>query len=88
MIPGDINDVDMSFDQLRHQFWNQISARSITAPLDREVLAVDEAKPPKFIDHRDKKRRIAWTAGYAAKAIGPPRLLRHRSERPCDCRAN
>jgi hypothetical protein len=44
--------------------------------------------PPKFIEHRDKKWRIAWTGGHAAEPIGPPRLLRHGSERPCDTRAH
>jgi hypothetical protein len=41
-IPAGINDVKMSFDQLRRKFRDQISARSVTAPFDREVLAHDE----------------------------------------------
>jgi hypothetical protein len=74
--PGGINDIDVGFDKLRHTFRNQINARSITAPIDSEVLPLNKAKPPKFIEHRHSKRSIAWTAGYGAKAIGPPRLLR------------
>jgi hypothetical protein len=31
-------------------------------------------------------RRIAWTGGHGAEAIGPPRLLRARRERPRDRR--
>ena len=62
--------------KLRHKFRNQINARSITAPIDSEVLPLNKAKPPKFIEHRDSERSIAWTAGYGAKAIGSPRLLR------------
>ncbi len=52
------------------------------------VLALHEAKPRKFIEHRDHIRRIAWTDGYAADAVGPPRLLHHRSERTCNPRAH
>ena len=86
-IPGSIDDVDLSFDKLRRKFWNQINARSIWVPIDGEILALDETKPAKFIKHRDKRRRIAWTSGHAAEAIGPSRLLRLRCQRPRHGRA-
>ena len=53
-ISGCINDIDLGFDQLRHKFRNQINAQCICAPIDCEILALDEAKPPKFIEHRDE----------------------------------
>ena len=87
-ITADINVIDMGFDQACHKFGNQINAPSIVAPFDREVLALDEAKPPKFIERREPIGRIAWTDGHAAEAISPARFLRQRSERPCDTRAN
>ena len=60
----------------------------IYPPIDCEILALNEAQSPKFIEHRDKRWRNAWNGGQAPNAIGPPRLLRHRSERPCDTRAH
>jgi hypothetical protein len=33
-------------------------------------------------------RRIAWTGRNGAEAVGTPRLLRRRSERPCNTRAH
>src|SRR5262245_31944748 len=87
-ISGGINDIDLGFDQLRHKFWNQTSARSISEPFDREVLTHYEALPLKFIEHRDKKWRIVRKRGHAAETIGSPRLLRHRDERPCSTRAH
>jgi hypothetical protein len=55
---------------------------SIVAPIDREVLALDEAKPPKSIERREPMGRIPWTDGHAAEAISPARFLRPRCERP------
>jgi hypothetical protein len=78
----------MGFDQARHKFGNQINALSVVAPIDREVLALDETNPPKFVEHREPIGRTSWTDGHAAKAISSPRLLRPRSERPCNTRAH
>ena len=81
-IPADKNDIDMGLDQVRHKFGNQINALSVVAPIDREVLALDEARPPKFIERHEPIGRIAWTVGHAAEAISPARFLRPHSERP------
>jgi hypothetical protein len=59
----------------------QINLR-IWVPVDREILALDEAKLPKSIEHRDKRRRIALASGQGPDAIGSPHLLGYRSERP------
>jgi Protein of unknown function (DUF1254) len=85
-ISDGINDIDLGFDKVRRKFRNQVNVQCILPPIDREILALDEAKSPQFIEHRDNSRSIAWTTGQAANAIGPPRLLRRRSERPCDTR--
>jgi hypothetical protein len=86
-ISDSINDIDLGFDQLRRKFRNQINVQCMLPPNDCEILALNEAKSPKFIEHRDTSWRIEWTAGQTPNAIGPPRLLRLRSERPCDARA-
>ena len=65
----------MGLDQVRHKFGNQMNALSVVAPIDREVLALDEAKPPKFIESHEPIGRIAWTDGHAAEAISPARFL-------------
>ena len=83
-VPVDQNDVDMTFDQLRRKFWYQLNARPITAPIDRDVSADDEAKAAKFIEHRRKMRCVAWARGNAADTVGSPRFLRRRTERPSD----
>jgi hypothetical protein len=57
-LAANINDVDLSFNQLRHKFWNQIDFRSISAPVYSEVSIHDEALPLKFIEHCDKERRV------------------------------
>ena len=85
-ISVDQNYVYVGFDKLCHKFRNQISARSITAKINREVFALDEVKSPKFFGHRDVSRNISCSGGHDAKAIRPPRFLRQRSERPCDRR--
>src|ERR1700720_710316 len=77
----------MGFDKLRCKFRNQIRAWSKFAPIDREVLALDEAKSPKFIEHREPIRRIAWISGQAAEVICSACLLRSRPKRPRDRRA-
>jgi hypothetical protein len=39
--------------------------------------------PPQLVEHGNMIRRAARTEMQAAEAIGPARLLRVRSERPC-----
>jgi hypothetical protein len=67
--------------QVRRKLRNQINLR-IWVPIDREILALDEAKLPKSIEHRDKRRRIARAGRQGADAIGSPCLLGYRCERP------
>jgi hypothetical protein len=55
--------------------------------IDREVLAFDEASPPKFIKRYKPKRLAEWTGRQDANAIGSPSLLRPCCERPRSCRA-
>ena len=44
---------------------------------------------PQFIEQSARiLGALRGTARQATQAIGPPRLLRHRSERPCDTRAH
>src|SRR5262249_44110660 len=76
------NDIDPRFDQFHRKFRNQFNALSILTPIDREVLALDEAGPPKLCEHRDVLRCFTWTGEQAAKVIRPARLLRRSSERP------
>jgi hypothetical protein len=54
------------------------------AIFDREVLAFNEPPATQLVE----KGFIPRTRSQATKAIGPPRLLRQRSERPCDTRAH
>ena len=87
-ISDGINDIDLGFDKVRRKFRNQVNMQCILPPMDGQILALDEAKSPKLIEHRGRSWRIAWTDGQAADAIGPPRVLRHRSERQCNTRAH
>ena len=72
----------------RRKFRNQINVQRIHPPIDCEILALNEAQSPKLTEHRDSRWRNAWNGGQAPNAIGPPRFLRQRSERPCDTRAH
>jgi hypothetical protein len=81
-IPTGRNDIDPRFDQFRRKFRNQFNTLSVLMPIDREVLALDEAGPPKFFEHRDVLRCSTWTGEQAAKAIRPSGLLRTCGERP------
>jgi hypothetical protein len=81
-IPADVNDIDFGVDKLRHKFRNQINARSIRPPIDRQVLALDKAELPEFIEHRDEVWRTSRANGHPTDAMGAPSLLRPRRERP------
>ena len=88
MIAGNDNDIHMGFSELSNKSGTKSKCSPYSGPIDNEVLAFNEARPPKLIEHRDKNRILStWTVGQAADAIGPPRFLRHRRERPCDSRA-
>jgi hypothetical protein len=50
--------IDPGFDQLHRDFHKLIVAHSIAAPVNAEVLAFDEAKPPQLIEKRDIMRRL------------------------------
>ena len=43
------------FDKVRRKFRNQVNMQWILPPVDGEILAIDEAKSPKFIEHRGLK---------------------------------
>ena len=62
--------------------------QAIAALINPEILSGDEALPFQFSEHGDVMRRAARTEKQAAEPIGPSRLLRRSSERPCDTRAH
>src|SRR5262249_9006675 len=76
------DDIDLSFHQLGRMFLELLDPQSITAPIDDEILAPDEAEPPQFAKERDMKGRIAWTGEHATETINPSGLLGPRRERP------
>ncbi len=75
-IPANQNDIDPCFDELRRNFGKLFDAQSKSTRVDRQVLALDEAQPPKLVKKRNKKRRIAWTGEQAAEMINSSRLLK------------
>jgi hypothetical protein len=66
-----------------------INVFPICAIFDREVLAFDEAVASQFLEkgHDTGEKQIARLRQQDTQTIGPPRLLRYRSERPCGTRA-
>src|SRR5262249_23112995 len=75
--------VPASFHQIGRMCREPLSGHAVTSRIDYEVLAVDKAEPPQFVEHREMMRRVAWTGVQAADAISPPGFLRARRERPC-----
>lgn len=49
-IPDSYNDIDLGFDQLRRNFRKLLIAQSKSARIDRQILALDEPKPPKPVE--------------------------------------
>ena len=59
------------------------------AIFDREILAFNEAMTAQFLEERHGHiARCTRCTKQATQTICPPRLLRHRRERPCDTRAH
>src|SRR5262249_6529836 len=76
------DDIDLSIDQLGRVFFKLLDAQPVTARIDREVLALDEAKPPELVKERDMIWCIAWAGEHATKSINPSRFLRACRKRP------
>ena len=57
------------------------------APLDREVLPLDETAASKFVQKGYVYRRMLRKRQQDTQTIGAPRLLRPRCKRPRDCGA-
>ena len=57
-----------------------VDVQAVAALVD---LPGDKALPPQLVEHGNMIRRAVRTEMQAAEAIGPARLLRVRSERPC-----
>src|SRR5262249_11346696 len=73
---------DAGFDNLGCMLVHLFDAQGVPARVDREVLALDEAEPPKLRKKRDMMGRLAWTGEHPTEPINPPGLLRARGERP------
>jgi len=54
------NDIDLCFNQLRGELWNQINVGSKLVKIDSEVVAFNKASLPKFIKHFEPIWRAAW----------------------------
>jgi hypothetical protein len=54
--PPAANHIDARLDELRSKTGNKFNLLPILTPIDREVLAFDEAGPAKFFGHRDVLR--------------------------------
>jgi hypothetical protein len=76
-------------DQLARIFRTQLDVWPKLVAFDREVLAANEAPASHLVRQSNiYGRAFAREWGYDTITIGPPRLLRHRSERPCNTRAH
>ena len=78
------DDIDPCIDQFRCILRHQIDVLPRCAKFDREILAFNETAASQFVQKLHVYRRIARNQYQKAQTIGPPRLLRQRSERPCD----
>jgi hypothetical protein len=72
----------VGFGQLRGMFGKLVGVQAIAALVDPEILPGDEALPFQHLEQGDVMRRAERTEMQAAEAIGPPRLLGVRGERP------
>jgi hypothetical protein len=86
-IAAAIDDVDLGFDEFGGMLGKLVEVQAIATLIDPQILPGDEALPFQLVEHGDVMRRAARTEMQAAEPISPPRLLRHRTERPCDTRA-
>jgi len=68
------NDIDPSVDQLHSNFRELAGAQSVSAWIDRQVLALGEAPPPQLLE-QSNLRRLTRIVVQAAETIGSPRLL-------------
>jgi hypothetical protein len=63
---------------------NQINALPKRTIFNREILAFNEATASQLVEEGQVYRLTARSRYQETQTIGPPRLLRHRSERTCD----
>jgi len=75
-VSTDHDDVDAGFHNLGCMLVHLFDAQGVPALVDREVLALDEAEPPKLRKKRDMMGRLAWTGEHRTDPINPPGLLR------------
>ena len=75
------NDIDPSVDQLHSNFRELAGAQSVSARIDRQVLAFDEALPPKLLE-QSNTRRLTRIVVQPAETIGSSRLLPVQLQRP------
>jgi hypothetical protein len=87
-IPDSCDEIDPCVYQLSRVLRDQIDVLPKRAKFDREVLPFSEPAATQSVEKRYVYRRIARNRRQDAKAIGPPWLLSHRSERPYDTRAH
>jgi ABC transporter substrate binding protein len=83
-----INDIDLGFDEVRRILPSEFTVTSKLATFSREVSSLNEAKTFHLVIKSGAWRSLPAIRGKDAKAIGPPRFLRERCERPCDNRAH
>jgi len=72
----------LGYDQLRRLLRNQIDLRCKGAVINREVLAFNETSAPESVEKKYVKGIIARKRSQETQAIGPPRFLGQRCERP------
>ena len=78
----------MGVDDFRRMIVKPTDAQPKTRIVDHKILAIDETVRLHRVEKRGIVRRIPWTQMQVTQTIGPSRLLRCRSERPCDTRAH